>query len=89
MPPHGYNVSGGSADPFLDQALDSLATLSDRLARIAAAAQVDRLLAQDVPAVVLYAPEVWFVFRIPMHAAPLPPVGGSAARYEDVASWQR
>ncbi|MBV8300711.1 MAG: hypothetical protein JOY68_02175 [Candidatus Dormibacteraeota bacterium] len=89
LPPHGYNVSDGPTDPFLDQALDRLATLSDRGTRIAAAAQVDRLLAQDAPAVVLYAPDVWFVFRISMHAAPLPPVGGSAARYDDVASWQR
>ncbi|HZU76810.1 MAG TPA: ABC transporter substrate-binding protein, partial [Dehalococcoidia bacterium] len=86
-PPHGYNFSGGAVDPFLDQALDSLATLTDRGARVAAARQVSALLAQDAPAAFVYAPEVAFVFRQPMRSEPVPAVGGSAARYDDIAAW--
>ena len=57
-PPHGYNVSGGTADPFLDAALDMLAEVPDRAARLAAAAQVAALVADDAPAVFLYTPRV-------------------------------
>src|SRR4029077_17876837 len=34
LPPQGYNESGMAADPFLDQALDLLATLTDPQARL-------------------------------------------------------
>ena len=53
VPPSGFNVSGGPVDPFLDQALDRLATLSDTATRIAAAAAVSSQLADDLPAVFL------------------------------------
>jgi peptide/nickel transport system substrate-binding protein len=55
-PPHGFNVSGGPVDPFLDRALDSLATVNDVRLRRVAAGQVDARLAEDTPAVFLYAP---------------------------------
>ena len=56
VPPHGYNVSGGTPDAFLDAALDMLAESPDRAARISAAAQVAALVADDAPAVFLYTP---------------------------------
>jgi peptide/nickel transport system substrate-binding protein len=87
-PPHGYYVSGGTADPFLDAALDMLAESPDRAVRIAAAAQVAALIADDAPAVFLYTPRVSVVFRSPAPTAPLPSIGPEAARYDDVASWQ-
>lgn len=89
IPPQGSNVSGGATDPFLDQALDSLATLVDPAARVAAAQMVIRFLAADAPGLFLYTPQVSYVVRLPMAAMPVPRVGGSQARYDTVASWRR
>jgi peptide/nickel transport system substrate-binding protein len=55
-PPRGYNVSGGAADPFLDQNLATLATVTDQDQSIAAATLVIQHMEQDAPAVFLYAP---------------------------------
>jgi peptide/nickel transport system substrate-binding protein len=87
-PPHGYNVSGGTPDAFLDAALDLLAESSDRAARITSAAQVASLLAADAPAVFLYTPKVSVVFRSPAPTAPIPGIGPESARYADIASWE-
>ena len=65
VPPHGYNVSGGPVDPFLDSALDMLAESANRTLRTSAAAQVATLVADDAPAVFLYTPRVSMVFRSP------------------------
>jgi peptide/nickel transport system substrate-binding protein len=89
VPPQGFNVSGGPIDPFLDQALDSLATLADPPARVAAAQSVNRYLADDAPAIFLYTPEVSYVVRLPMKSATVPSIGGSAARFDAVATWRR
>lgn len=86
-PPHGYNVSGGTPDPFLDAALDMLAESPNRTARISAASQVAALIADDAPAVFLYTPTVSVVFRSPVPTAPMPAIGPESARYDDVASW--
>jgi peptide/nickel transport system substrate-binding protein len=86
-PPHGYNVSAGTPDPFLDAALDMLAESSNRAARISAAAQVAALIADDAPAVFLYTPKVSVVFRSPAPTAPMPSIGPESARYDDIASW--
>ena len=56
-PPSGYDVSGGAADPFLDQDLETLATVGQEAQRASAAARVAADLATDAPAVFLYAPE--------------------------------
>ncbi len=87
-PPHGYNVSGGTPDPFLDAALDTLAQSIDRTARITAAAQVAALVADDAPAVFLYTPRVSMVFGSPAPTAPIPSIGAESARYDDIALWQ-
>jgi peptide/nickel transport system substrate-binding protein len=55
-PPHGYYVSGGPADPFLDQDLATLATVTDQDQSIAAATVVIQQMEKDAPAVLLYAP---------------------------------
>lgn len=88
VPPAGFNVSGGTVDPFLDQALDRLATLSDPAARAAAATSVSSQLADDLPAVFLETPEVSLVLR-PGITVTIPPVGTSANRFDDIASWHR
>lgn len=88
VPPAGFNVSGGSADPFLDQALDRLATLTDPAARIAAVAAVDTQLAADLPAVFLETPEIAYVVRRGV-AVDIAPVGTSASRFADIATWPR
>jgi peptide/nickel transport system substrate-binding protein len=88
IPPHGYNVSAATPDPFLDAALDMLAESPDRAVRISAAAQVAALIAADAPAVFLYTPKVSMVFRAPAPIAPIPAIGPEASRYDDIASWQ-
>ena len=87
-PPHGYDVSGGTADPFLDAALDMLAEVPGRAARLSAAAQVAALVADDAPAIFLYTPRVTVVFRSPAPTAPMPSVGPESARYDDIAAWE-
>jgi peptide/nickel transport system substrate-binding protein len=89
VPPQGFNVSGAPADPFLDRALDSLATMTDPQARIHAATDVSRFLAADAPAVFLYTPMESFVTRVPLTGTTLSAAGGSAARYDTIASWRR
>ncbi len=88
-PPHGFNVSGAATDPFLDRALDSLATTNDVRLRRVAAAQVDARLAEDTPAVFLYAPEVSFAVTDAFSGVSLPPVGSSASRYDGIAAWRK
>ena len=87
-PPGGFYVSGGEADPFLDQALDRLATLSDQGARRTAATAVSVQLAQDLPAVFIETPQVSLVTRGGIDVQ-LPPSGDSGARWADIAAWHR
>jgi peptide/nickel transport system substrate-binding protein len=88
LPPRGYNVSGGPVDPFLDSALDMLAQSPSETLRSAAAVHVAALIAQDVPAIFLYTPQISMVFRAPTPVAPMPSIGDESARYDDIASWQ-
>jgi peptide/nickel transport system substrate-binding protein len=88
-PPGGFNVSGLPADPFLDHALDSLATELDPQLRAEAAQRVDQRIAEAVPAVFLYAPMVSFAVTDAVHDVTLPPAGSPAARYSGVATWVR
>lgn len=88
-PPGGFNVSGLPADPFLDHALDSLATQLDPVLRAEAAQQVDQRIAEAVPAVFLYAPMVSFAVTDAVHGVILPAAGPPAARYGGIASWTR
>ncbi len=88
VPPSGFNVSGGPVDPFLDQALDRLATLSDTATRIAAAAAVSSQLADDLPAVFLETPELSLVVHSGITVT-IPPVGSSSARFSHITSWHR
>lgn len=85
-PPQGFNVSGAPADPFLDQSLDVLASDTDPQARVAAATAVSRDLAADVPATFLYTPELTYLVHGSMSMT-IPAAGGSAARFDAIASW--
>ena len=88
VPPAGFNVSGGNVDPFLDQALDRLATLSDPAARAAAATAVSSQLGDDLPAVFLETPEVSLVVR-PGITVTVPGVGTSGDRFDAIVNWHR
>jgi peptide/nickel transport system substrate-binding protein len=88
-PPHGFNVSGAPPDLFLDRALDSLATVDDPRLRRVAAGQVDARLAEDTPAVFLYAPEVSFGVADTIDGVRLPDVGTSASRFDGIAAWRK
>ncbi len=88
VPPAGFNVSGGQVDPFLDQALDGLATLTTTPARAAAALAVTSHLNDDLPALFLETPQVSLVVR-PGITVVIPPVGYSSARYDDIVQWRR
>ncbi|MFN2568124.1 MAG: ABC transporter substrate-binding protein [Candidatus Dormibacteria bacterium] len=88
-PPQGFNVSGAAPDPFLDQALDALATVTDQRARMEAAGRVQGQLAESAPAVFLYAPADALVVRDSVADAAIPAVGGSEARFQSIASWGR
>jgi peptide/nickel transport system substrate-binding protein len=83
-PPHGYNVSHGSVDSFLDEDLAALATLSTAAQRQAAASRVAGDLARDLPAVFLYAPEESLVVSPRLPRVTTPPAGDPFA---DAASW--
>ncbi|MEO8897485.1 MAG: ABC transporter substrate-binding protein [Candidatus Dormibacter sp.] len=88
VPPAGFNVGGGQVDPFLDQALDRLATLTTTSARVAAALAVTSQLNDDLPALFLETPQVSLVVR-PGISVLIPPVGYSSARFDDIAGWHR
>jgi len=88
-PPHGFNVSAGPVDPFLDRALDSLATVTDPRLRRSAADEVDARLSEDTPAVFLYAPELTFAVSDQFSGVASPPVGTSGSRFDSVAAWRK
>jgi peptide/nickel transport system substrate-binding protein len=88
VPPAGFNVSGGQPDPFLDQALDRVATLSTPSARASAALAVSSQLADDLPGLFLETPQVSMVVR-PGITVVIPPVGYTSARYDDIIAWHR
>ena len=86
-PPDGVNVSGAPPDPFLDQALDILASATDGQARIAAAASVSHDLAVDAPAVFLYTPVDSYVVHSSLATVLVPRSGGSGARFTAISGW--
>lgn len=88
-PPAGFNASGLPADPFLDRALDSLATELDPQLRAEAAQRVDQRLAISVPAVFLYAPLTSFAVSRAIAHVTLPEAGDPAARYAGITDWSR
>lgn len=83
-PPNGYDVSGGAADPFLDQDLETLATVGREAQRASAAARVAADLASDAPAVLLYAPEESLVVSKNLASVSVPAAGDP---FDDAASW--
>jgi peptide/nickel transport system substrate-binding protein len=88
-PPAGFNVSGLPPDPFLDQALDGLATERDQQVRQDAAHRVNQRLTDDAPAAFLYAPQVSFVVNGSIQGVHVPAGGTSGSRYEGFTDWSR
>ena len=86
-PPHGYYVSGGTPDPFLDQDLSALATVTGQAASLAAAAQVVAVMDQDLPAVFLYAPAEGLVVDSATLSQVMVPAAGDP--FADAALWRR
>ncbi len=86
-PPHGYYVSGGTPDPFLDQSLSALATVTGQPASLTAAAQVVREMDQDLPAVFLYAPAQGLVVNSARLSQVLVPTSGDP--FAEAAVWRR
>lgn len=88
VPPGGYSVSGGPPSPFLDQALDRLATVTDLEVRMAAVREVGAQLADSLPAVFLDTPRETLVTHGPVQVV-LPSVGDSGARFARIELWAR
>jgi peptide/nickel transport system substrate-binding protein len=88
-PPNGVNVSGLPMDPFLDRALDALATENDTAVRRAAAEKAAARVADGVPAVFLYAPLVSLSVSDALGNVRLPPTGRSGDRYAMISGWSR
>ncbi|MGA9114637.1 MAG: ABC transporter substrate-binding protein [Candidatus Dormiibacterota bacterium] len=86
-PPHGYYVSRGTPDPFLDQDLSALATVTGQPASLVAAAQVVQVMDQDLPAVFLYAPSEGLVVNAAKLSEVIVPAAGDP--FADAALWQR
>ncbi|MGO8687936.1 MAG: ABC transporter substrate-binding protein [Candidatus Dormibacteria bacterium] len=86
-PPHGYNVSGATADPFLDQDLATVAAVSGQAARTAAAGQVVEVMAEDLPAVFLYGPGQSLVVESSALSNVVVPAAGDP--FADAAVWRR
>jgi ABC-type transport system substrate-binding protein len=86
-PPHGYYVSGGPADPFLDQDLATLATVTDPDQSIAAATLVIQQMEQDAPAVFLYAPAEGLVVDGKSLSNVVVPAAGDP--FSQAALWER
>jgi peptide/nickel transport system substrate-binding protein len=87
-PPHGENVSGTAVDLFLDRALDDLATESDPQLRQAAALRVEQRLADEVPAVFLYAPVTSLATRATISHVAVPQVGTAQSRWDLIDQWR-
>jgi peptide/nickel transport system substrate-binding protein len=86
-PPNGYNVSGAAADPFLDQDLGTLASVGGESERTAAAGQVVQVMAEDLPAVFLYAPGESLVVESSALTNVVVPTAGDP--FADAAVWRR
>lgn len=84
-PPTGFNVSGAPADAFLDQDLTTVATVSGMSQRTAAAGRVSVDVAEDVPAVFLYAPAEGLVVSKTLSPAVITDAGNPFA---DAAAWR-
>jgi peptide/nickel transport system substrate-binding protein len=89
IPPNGFNVSGLSADPFLDRALDALATEADAALRQAAAEKVNQRLADDAPAVFLYTPTITLAVGEGFNSLNVPAAGLPGDRYAAIDTWRR
>lgn len=86
-PGQSLNFSQAPPDPFLNHALDALATAATRAARQAAYREVSQRLAADLPAVFLYTPVDVYVHLGSVHTPGVPSSGDPWQRFRDVFAW--
>jgi peptide/nickel transport system substrate-binding protein len=86
-PGQSLNFSQSAPDPYLNHALDSLATAATPAARQSAYREVARRLVADLPAVFLYTPVAVYVHLSSVHVPGIPPSGDPSQRFRHVADW--
>ncbi len=87
-PGQSLNFSQAAPDPFLNHALDQLATAANLGARRSAYRTVSGRLSTDIPAVFLYTPVDVYYHLAGVHTPGVPSVGDPAQRFADVAAWR-
>ncbi|MGH7611067.1 MAG: ABC transporter substrate-binding protein [Candidatus Dormibacteria bacterium] len=86
-PGQTLNFSQAPPDPFLNHALDALATATAPASREAAYREVSRRLQVDLPAVFLYTPVDVYVHLGSVHTPGIPASGDPWQRFRQVARW--
>jgi ABC-type transport system substrate-binding protein len=86
-PGQSLNFSQSAPDPYLNHALDALATAATPAARQSAYREVARRLVVDLPAVFLYTPVAIYVHLSSVHVPGIPPTGDPAQRFRKVVDW--
>jgi ABC-type transport system substrate-binding protein len=86
-PGQSLNFSQSAPDPFLNHALDALATAATPAARLSAYREVAKRLFADMPAAFLYTPVDLYVHLSSVHAPGIPSVGDPSQRFRDVVNW--
>jgi ABC-type transport system substrate-binding protein len=86
-PGQSLNFSQSTPDPYLNHALDALASAAAPAARQSAYREVAKRLVADLPAVFLYTPVAIYVHLNSVHVPGIPPSGDPAQRFRNVADW--
>lgn len=87
QPGQSLNFSQSAPDPFLNHALDALATATTAAARQSAYREVAARLFTDMPAVFLYTPVDVYVHLGSVHVPGIPLAGDPSQRFRNVAYW--
>ena len=87
QPGQSLNFSQSAPDPFLNHALDALATAVTPADRQAAYREVGKRLLADMPAVFLYTPIDVYVHLGSVHTPGIPAAGDPDQRFRDVVAW--
>jgi peptide/nickel transport system substrate-binding protein len=86
-PGQSLNFSQSAPDPYLNHALDALATAATPAARQSAYREVARRLGVDLPAVFLYTPVAIYVHLSSVHVPGIPLSGDPSQRFRRVVDW--
>jgi peptide/nickel transport system substrate-binding protein len=86
-PGQSLNFSQSAPDPFLNHALDALATAATPADRLSAYREVAKRLFVDMPGVFLYTPVDLYVHLSSVHTPGIGTVGDPSQRFRDVVNW--